>query len=94
MLLLLCRDPPASAIFEGWSDLIAEEERLWGPTGATAAAAVAKGERPLALREQINERILKGRKAAISDYAYIQPINKPRLWIVRPKQGIYSNPKP
>ncbi|KAL8449618.1 hypothetical protein Emed_003050 [Eimeria media] len=86
------RDPPESEIFKGWADLIAEEERLWGPTpnaAAAAAAAAAKGERPLAMKEKINERLLQGRKAAIADRAYTQPFNKPQLWIVRPKQGPY-----
>ncbi|KAL8424791.1 hypothetical protein Efla_001005 [Eimeria flavescens] len=83
------RDPPASEIYEGWADLIAEEERLWGgASGAPGApAAVAKGALPLDLKEKINERLLKGRKAAISDYAYIQPLSRTQLFVVRPKQG-------
>ncbi|KAL8442314.1 hypothetical protein Emag_006500 [Eimeria magna] len=73
------RDPPEDEIFKGWADLIAEEERLWGPTpsaaAAAAAAAAAKGERPLAMKEKINERLLQGRKAAIADRAYTQPLS-------------------
>ncbi|KAL8275880.1 hypothetical protein Esti_000216 [Eimeria stiedai] len=82
------RDPPENEIFKGWADLIAEEERLWGQA-PSAAAAAAKGKRPLAMKEKINERLLQCRKAAIADRAYTQPLSKAQLWIVRPKQGPY-----
>ncbi|XP_026193411.1 uncharacterized protein LOC34622990 [Cyclospora cayetanensis] len=88
-----CRDPPPDAIFEGWADLVAEEERLWGSgeAAATAAEEVVRGERPLTIKDKVNERILKGRKALISEYAFKQPLSKHTLWIVTPKQGAYCD---
>ncbi|OEH77487.1 hypothetical protein cyc_06932 [Cyclospora cayetanensis] len=89
-----CRDPPPDAIFEGWADLVAEEERLWGSgeAAATAAEEVVRGERPLTIKDKVNERILKGRKALISEYAFKQPLSKHTLWIVTPKQGTQTRP--